>query len=199
MLASIHPLGERGRGQRYGVTASSYVVGAAAGGAVMGVTLGWLGSVATSLITPSDTVVAGLVVAAAGVLLLLERRAGGSRLPSWHRQVNEDWMTAYRGWVYGAGFGFQLGLGFVTIITSGGVYLTFVLAFLTGSWQWGLLIGLVFGLARASVALLVARVRHPDQLRAAHRRLQRLAAPAQRIAVGTQAAVGVAGLIVVLT
>ena len=199
MLASIHPLGERGRGQRYSATATSYVVGAAAGGAVMGVTLGWLGSVVVALVEPSDTVIATLIVAAAGGVLLLEQRAGSARLPSWRRQVNEDWMTAYRGWAYGAGFGFQLGLGFVTIITSGGVYLTFVLAFLSGSWQWGLLIGLVFGLARASVALSVARVRNPAQLRAAHRRLQELAAPAQRIALGTQAAVGVAGLLVVLT
>ena len=196
MLASIHPLGERGRGQRYAVTAASYIAGAAAGGAVMGGTLGWVGSLAADLLNPSDTVIAALMVAAAGGVLLLELRAGNRHLPSWHRQVNEDWLTAYRGWVYGAGFGFQLGLGFVT---SGGVYLTFALALLAGSWQGGLLIGVVFGLARAGVALTVAGVRQPDQLRAAHRRLQRLALPAQRIALGSQAAIGVVGLAVVLT
>ena len=34
------------------------------------------------------------------------------------RQVNEDWMARYRGWAYGAGFGLQLGLGVVTIVTT---------------------------------------------------------------------------------
>ena len=198
MLASIHPLGERGRGQRYATTASSYVLGAAAGGAVMGAALGFLGSVAAALIDPSDTMIAWLVVAAASGGLILERRARDSRLLSWHRQVNEDWMTTYRGWIYGAGFGFQLGLGLVTIITSGTVYLTFAMAFLTGSWQWGLTVGLVFGLTRASVALSVARVTHPHQLRSAHRQLQRLATPAQRVAQSTQAAIGVVGGLAVM-
>ena len=198
MLASIHPLGERGRGQRYATTASSYVLGAAAGGAVMGAVLGFLGSLAANLSDPSDATIAWLVVAAASGGLILEGRARHSRLLSWHRQVNEDWMTTYRGWVYGAGFGFQLGLGFVTIITSGAVYLTFAMAFLTGSWQWGLTVGLVFGLTRAGVALSVARVTHPHQLRSAHRKLQRLAAPAQRVALGTQAAIGVVGGLAVM-
>jgi hypothetical protein len=198
MLASIHPLGERGRGQRYATTASSYVLGAAAGGALMGAVLGFLGSLAASLGDPSNTLIAWLVVAAASGALILEHRARNSHLLSWHRQVNEDWMTTYRGWVYGAGFGFQLGLGFATIITSGTVYLTFAMAFLTGSWPWGLAVGLVFRLTRASVALSVARINHPHQLRSAHRQLQRLAAPAQRVARGAQAAVGVVGGLAVM-
>ena len=32
--------------------------------------------------------------------------------------VHEQWLTRYRGWVYGVGFGAQLGFGLVTIITS---------------------------------------------------------------------------------
>lgn len=106
-------------------------------------------------------------------------------------------MATYRGWVYGAGFGFQLGLGLVTFITSGAVYVTFAMAFLSGSWFWGLVIGLVFGLARAGMAFGVAGVRSPYQLRLAHRRLQRLANPVQRVAAGAQAAIGVVALVVV--
>ena len=37
--------------------------------------------------------------------LLLDRRVGGLRLPTWHRQVDERWLARYRGWVYGLGFG----------------------------------------------------------------------------------------------
>jgi hypothetical protein len=39
------------------------------------------------------------------------RGPSGSGCPSWQRQVDERWLTTYRGWVYGAGFGFQLGAG----------------------------------------------------------------------------------------
>ena len=35
----------------------------------------------------------------------------GRRLPSWRRQVNEDWLVGYRPWVVGGGFGLQLGAG----------------------------------------------------------------------------------------
>ena len=34
---------------------------------------------------------------------------GGFRLPSHTRQVNEAWLDEYRGWVYGGGFGWQIG------------------------------------------------------------------------------------------
>lgn len=159
-----------------------------------GVLFGFTGSVAAAFIEPSDTVTAALVAAVAGGAILVERRARTSHLPSWHRQVNEDWMATYRGWVYGAGFGFQLGLGLVTFITSGAVYVTFAMAFLSGSWFWGLVIGLVFGVARAGMAFSVAGVRGPEQLRSTHRRLQHLAAPAQRLAAGAQALIGVVAL-----
>ena len=199
MLASIHPLGERARGQRYGLTAFSYVAASAVGGAAMGATLGLLGSAIFAVATPSDSAIGAILVIAAAAGLLLESRRPRSRLPSWHRQVNEDWLTTYHGWVYGAGFGFQLGLGFVTIITSAAVYLTFLLALLTGSMLGGLAVGAMFGLSRAAVALSVARVVQPAHLRAAHRRLQALTAPAQRMAGTVQAAVGVVGGVVILT
>ena len=43
MLGSITPLGERGRGSRWGVTVAAYLVGSAAGGAALGASLGTLG------------------------------------------------------------------------------------------------------------------------------------------------------------
>ena len=54
-------------------------------------------------------------------------------VPSWHRQVNEDWLADFRGWVYGAGFGVQLGTGVVTIVTTAAVYLVWLTALLGAS------------------------------------------------------------------
>src|SRR5205085_1218844 len=44
MLASIHPLGERARRQRWGVTVGAFLAGAVAGSALMGAVLGLAGS-----------------------------------------------------------------------------------------------------------------------------------------------------------
>jgi len=48
------------------------------------------------------------------------------------RQVNDEWLARFRPWVYGAGFGWQIGVGFATYIMTGGLYLMVVLAALTG-------------------------------------------------------------------
>ena len=39
---------------------------------------------------------------------------GGHRPPFLHRQVDDDWLSAYRPWVYGVGFGWQIGAGVTT-------------------------------------------------------------------------------------
>src|SRR6267378_3621772 len=44
MLASINPLGERARNQRYGVTVAAYIVGSTAAGALLGGVLGFVGA-----------------------------------------------------------------------------------------------------------------------------------------------------------
>ena len=114
MLSSIHPLGERGKGNRFTVTATAFVVGAVAGGATTGTLFGAVGLLVAPVLTDAVAVGAlGLVAVAAA---WFER--SGRALPSVPRQVNEDWLNEYRGWVYGAGFGFQLGAGVLTYITS---------------------------------------------------------------------------------
>ena len=37
-------------------------------------------------------------------------------VPGPRRQVDERWLDRYRGWVYGVGYGSQLGLGIVTVV-----------------------------------------------------------------------------------
>ena len=186
MLSSIHPLGERSRGQRFPITATAYIVGSTAAGAGLGTLLGLIGAALTpSPVGDAAALIIIGVVAALGLGHDLWPRH--VRLPMPHRQVDEDWLVRYRGWVYGFGFGAQLGVGIATIITTGLVYLTWSAALLSGQAATGLIIGATFGATRALVILAVARVATPAQLHTAHRRLDRLRQGAGRAAVATLA------------
>ncbi len=106
MLASITPLGERSRGFSWNLTASAFALGAMGAGAGSGALLGALGSLLpTGAGWRSVAVVAVLASA-----LLVDATPLRTRVPSSRRQVNEDWLGRYRGWVYGVAFGAQLGL-----------------------------------------------------------------------------------------
>src|SRR5262245_42610972 len=122
MLESITPLGERGRGSRWGLTVAFFGLGSVAAGTLLGAALGEAGRLLAVGSLPGT---ARLIVAAAliGVGCLADRGLLGLRIPTSHRQVNEQWLYLYRGWYYGWGFGFQLGLGVVTIVTTSAVYL----------------------------------------------------------------------------
>lgn len=185
MLGSITPLGERGRGSRWGVTVSAYLIGSAVGGAALGALLGWIGS-PLRMSANVRLVVLGAAIAAG---IVLDLGLGGLRLPTTRRQVDETWRASYRGWVWGLTFGAQLALGVVTVVTTAFVYVTWLGAMLAGSLRAGALIGLSFGLARALPILTVARVRTSAQLLGVDRTLQRLAAPARRLTVAAGASI----------
>lgn len=198
MLASIVPLGERARNRSWGITAAAYVLGSFMAGSFLGAMFGLVGSAAFG----SSRLDQRLLLATAAVVCAfgagIDAGIGGLSLPTVRRQVNEDWLHRYRGWVCGLGFGLQLGLGVVTIVTTASVYLVFVLGFLSASWQTGAALGAAFGLVRALPLLSVARVATPGQLREKHRRMQRWAPSAARAAVGVQcavAAIGIAGTV----
>ncbi len=178
MLASIHPLGERARGQNFAVTVIAYTVGSVVGAAALGALLGAAGNAAFG--GGHDPLRLGVLAAAALLAALVDR--SGRRVPSWHRQVNEDWLTQYRGWVYGLGFGLQLGLGVVTIVTTAAVYLTWVAAFVAGSPMLGAVVGAAFGLARALPVATAGTVRSPGAIGA---RVARVDAWAGRFGVVT--------------
>lgn len=188
MLASIHPLGERARDRRWGVTVAAYLVASTGAAALLGAVLGGVGR----LLPLGSGTTAALVVAAVAVALAFDLGIGGLRLPTVHRQVDKDWLDRYRGWVVGAGFGFQLGLGVVTIVNTAAVYLTLALALLTGSALAGAVVGTTFGLVRSVVILVVARVRRPDQLRLVLRRVHAWRPLSQRAGIAVQALVLVA-------
>src|SRR5947208_2820969 len=118
MLASINPLGERGRNQRYAITVAAYVAASTLAGLAFGALLGLLG---TPFASSTLAVLAVGVLAALG--LAVDARVFGTRVPGPHRQVDENWLARYRGWVYGVGFGAQLGVAFATIVTASATWI----------------------------------------------------------------------------
>src|ERR1700755_3624689 len=175
MLASITPLGERSRGFSWGVTASAFAVGAVGAGAAGGALGGALGSLAPGgtwrMATGVTVLVAAIGFDATPPL--------GRRLPTSRRQVNEDWMGRYRGWVYGVAFGAQLGAGLATVVTSAAIYAAALGAVRGGTVAAGAAVGAAFGLTRA-LSLLPARMaRDGDGLMRLHAVLGRLERPAR--------------------
>jgi hypothetical protein len=172
MLASITPLGERGRHSRWGITVTAFALGATAAAAALGALVATGGG----LIFGSPT--HGRLLALTGLLALaLVLDLAPPRIPGPIRQVNERWLDEFRGWVYGAGFGAQLGLGVTTVVSSAATYVAIAAAFLTASPGRGALVLGAFGLVRGLTPLAAARVRRPDQLLALHTGLERWRGP----------------------
>ena len=169
MLATVTPLAERGRGYRYRSTAAWFVLGSVAGGATLGAAMAVL-AVGIHALALSPLVVGIVATAAAVVAAGSDADVGGHQLPVHHRQVNERWLDRFRPWVYGAGFGWQIGTGLATYIMTAAVYLTIVLGALTGSPLAALATALVFGLVRGVAVLLGRRITTPEALVAFHRR-----------------------------
>ena len=195
MLASISPLGERARGNQWSRTIAWYFAGSIAGGTLLGAVCGALGALLRATATPAPGVRAGIVVVAAAAALVMELRVFGARVPTNRRQVDETWLAKYRPWLYAGGFGFQLGLGVVTIVTTATVYLVVVLAVLSGSVASALLIGATFGLARAFPILVVRDAADPGSLRQVLRRVQSRSMVARRAALGALVGLAVLALV----
>jgi sulfite exporter TauE/SafE len=193
MLASITPLGERGRHASWAVTVSAFVLGATAAGMALGAVLGALGSLLPAM---SDSRREAIFAGAALVAFALD--AGPWRLPGPDRQVNERWRDEYRGWVYGVGYGAQLGLGVSTVVSSAATYLAMCAALLSGSAARGALIVGVFGLARGLTPLAAAGVRAPNQLLGLHRWLARWRTTARLASIGSLVAICALAIIGVL-
>ena len=191
MLTSITPLGERARSRRWPLTAAWYLLGSILGGAAVGAVAGAIGVGLGHTGLASRLLIA---VAAGACLAAALWDTGGSNPPSWRRQVDEQWLSRYRGWVIGAGFGAQLGFGVLTVITSASVYAALLLAVLTSSFWGGLAVGATFGLMRALPLLTARRVSTAPALAALHRRIASIAPLARRVTVGvlTAAAAGLA-------
>lgn len=180
MLSTITPMAERSRGRRWGLTAAWFVLGAVLGGATLGL-LAAAGAALIGAFSLSGTAALG----AAGTIALLTAGMDlgiGTQMPHHRRQVDEVWLDQYRSWVYGIGFGWQIGTGLATYIMTAAVYLTVALGALTGSPAIAMGIAVLFGLTRGLAILLGLRLTDPDRLRSFHRRFE-AAGPAVRWAV----------------
>lgn len=198
MLSSIHPLGERGRGFTFGQTASAFVVGSTIGGLVTGAIFGGAGALLSWLLEAGGLGIgptARLVIVAGAAVLATVVERTNTVIPSVRRQVNEDWLHEFRGWVYGLGFGFQLGTGLMTFITSAALLLWLVTILFAGSFVASLAIGGAFGLARGLGILAVRRVRSPSDLVRFHKALHARSPLVWRLGSFSLAALGaIAGL-----
>jgi hypothetical protein len=194
MLASITPLGERGRQSTWWVTVSAFLIGSGVTGALVGALAGGAGAVLVPASVGAQPRLAALAISALAALALDARGA----VPGPVRQVNERWLDEYRGWVYGLGYGAQLGAGVLTVVTSAATYVALVAALISGGAGRGAAIVGLYGLIRGLTPLAAARVRSPGQLVALHRALGRSRAIAARgglLALSAVLAVSVAGSI----
>ena len=171
MLSSIHPFGERSRSNSFGQTATAHIVGSALGGAALGALAGVVGLAFTAAVDLSTTARTAIVLASTIVALVLEATQRERLLPSRTRQVDENWIQTYRGWVYGGGWGAELGFGISTIITTALVHLLVVTMVFAGSFPIALMLGTTFGVVRGATVLAAAGVDSPERLRTFHQRL----------------------------
>jgi hypothetical protein len=188
MLASITPLGERGRRQRWPLTVSALIAGSTVAAGALGAALAAAGRVVP--VASGNRLDFLLAVGAAAVVV--ELTPFGFRLPTHRRQVDEQWLHRYRGWVYGAGFGGQLGVGVATVVTTPAVYVGFAAELLAPNVAAGVAIGAAFGLVRGATVLSTARVDSPSALTAFHLRFRQTERIAAAGAVAAQCAIVVA-------
>ena len=109
------------------------------------------------------TLLIGVVVVAD--LVWLPRRVGPLR------QVNDQWLGVYRGWVAGVGFGVQLGLAVATVVISATTYVVIAAMILVGDPSEAALIGALYGGVRAASVLPGGVIKNPRDLARADRLL----------------------------
>lgn len=197
MLSSITPLSEIGRGHRYWATVSWFLLGSVLGGLTLG-GVAALGATLVSGVGLSANASAALVLLTGLITLSSDLGVGGFRLPANPRQVERTWLDRYRPWIYGLGFGWQLGVGVATYVMSASVYLMVIVAASTGEPWLALAIVTLFGLLRGLAVLPAADVRTPADLGRLHRRIERFRLASRVVALMGQIGVLVVAVTIVL-
>lgn len=182
MLASITPLGERGRRSNWGITCCGHMLGSLLGGASVGTLAGLVGWLAVDGV-PARVRVAVLAAALAIGLVSELARAG---VPGPRRQVDKRWLDRYRGWVYGLGYGAQLGAGITTVVVSSAAYAVPLAAFLSARPATGGAIGAIAGALRGATVFATAGVATPERLVAFHDRMRITERPVRAAALLAQ-------------
>jgi MFS family permease len=196
MLSQITPFTERARNQHFGVTATWFVIGSMLGGLTLGAVAAAGAGIASAADVSRDGALAAIAVLAV-VGAAVDGGVFGVRPPFFRRQVNEDWLPRYRGWLYGVGFGWQVGVGIATYIMTAAVLLTVLIAMLTASAGAAVGIAVLFGFVRGITVFLTARVHSPAELVTFHRRFDALAEPVRLAVIALQMAVAVCAAAIV--
>jgi MFS family permease len=194
MLSTITPLAERTRGHRFGVTATWFLIGATIGGVTLGAGAAVLAAAFGAVVDLSGGVALAIAAVLAAMAAASDARLFGFGLPYHCRQVNELWLNRYRAWVYGVGFGWQIGVGVATFIMTAGVYLMIALAVLSTSATTALGIGIVFGVTRGLAVFAASRITTPDALNSFHLRFDRLGPTTQWAMVAVEVVVCVVAI-----
>lgn len=191
MLSTITPIAEASRGHRFRSTAAWFVVGSIVGGATLGGLMAVL-AVGIGLLNPSP----GAVLWIAGIAALLtaasDARVAGLHFPGHDRQVNERWLDQYRSWVYGSGFGWQIGVGLATYIMTAGLYLLILMGALIDQPLVSVGIGVLFGFVRGLAVYLATNLTTRERLLTFHARFESLREPVRQAMIIAQATVAVA-------
>lgn len=191
VLTSLNPMAERSRGHRFWSSATYYVAGALIGGALLGCACA-VGAAAVGLLSAGSTLRLGLAAAAALIGFASDARLFGRSLPIHPRQLNEQWLTSYRRWIYATGFGVQIGLGFATYIMTAAVYVLTALAVFTADPVLAFVICLSFAAVRGISIIVAAGLRTPDRLLRRGAQLERWSGVSIAVAIGAQAVAAVA-------
>jgi len=181
MMSQLTPVAERGRGHRFWVTASWFVFGALVGGATLGLGVALLAVAvhAVGLSTATASAIAALCALGGAAI---DARLLPFAPPFLRRQVDENWLTSYRGWVYGFGFGWQIGAGVTTYIMTSAVFVLIAFAGLSASPLVAFAAAMTFATVRGLAVFSTARVTTGESLRAFHRRVD-VSGPYVRTAV----------------
>jgi len=193
MLTSITPLGERGRGNRFWLTRGWLILGHVIGGLLLGAVLA-AASAVVGAVTGRPNASVTLVVIAASTVAAVVGDLCGVTVPG-RRQVDERWLTSYRGWVYGLGFGTQLGFGLVTVVNTLLLGVVLLCGFLLSP-AHALLLGGVYGLTRGVGASINGWVRTVKDLRLLHQRLDQSERAVRWTSLGTVTIVAVGAALV---
>jgi len=127
-------------------------------------------AVGVAAIGPTTATAVALGAGGALVAASLDLGAFGLAPPYLRRQVNEIWLSTSRGWLYGVGFGWQIGVSVTTYIMTAAVFLTIALV----AFAIAIAIATLFGCIRGLGVLLARSIDSPAELAAFHRRFHDL-------------------------
>lgn len=132
---------------------SCWMAGHLVGGAIIFGLTGWLGSIFSTWLLPVSILILGI---GCGLGALHQFKVFQLPMPQLNRQVSRLWLAHVNRNLTAFGYGLQLGSGLATRIKVITTYFVFGCAFLSGSLAEGAIIGVVFGLARAIIPVVLA-------------------------------------------